>query len=421
MSAPTSPENSRPSDPTSPAMSDPTSAAMSDPASPAMPVPNSPAASSPSAQSASAAHSCDIAVIGGGAGGLAASIALARSLRSVVVIDAGQLRNESSAHAHNVLGNEGMNPRDLIAKGRAEAEEYGVTFVDTTVADVRRLESTDTATGEAHRLNEAAPGHRFELTTSAGAQISARRIIIATGSSDELPDVPGLAEGWGETVLHCPYCHGYEVRGQRIGVIGSTAMSYHQAMLFSQLSNRVTFIRHDAPAPDAQQTAMLESLGIEYVDATVTEVARAGAESVVSLEPADAFAGPDTADYADTADIISTADAATTGTVDAAGTADVAAAGATDAANEVVFDALTVGAYARANAELFTQLGGEVVEHPSGMGSYIPTQMGGQTDVPGVWAVGNGADISAMVVASAASGVLTGAQVNADLIMESLD
>lgn len=204
MSAPTSPENSRPSDPTSPAMSDPTSAAMSDPASPAMPVPNSPAASSPSAQSASAAQSFDIAVIGGGAGGLAASIALARSLRSVVVIDAGQLRNESSAHAHNVLGNEGMNPRDLIAKGRAEAEEYGVTFVDTTVADVRRLESTDTATGEAHRLNEAAPGHRFELTTSAGAQISARRIIIATGSSDELPDVPGLAEGWAKQSSTAP-------------------------------------------------------------------------------------------------------------------------------------------------------------------------------------------------------------------------
>jgi thioredoxin reductase (NADPH) len=340
------------------------------------------------------AHTFEVAVIGGGAGGLAASVALARSLRSVVVIDAGQPRNSSSPHAHNLLGNEGINPRDLIAKGRAEAEGYGVTFVDATVTDARTIAANDAAGADPDAIvtdartiesdpnpAEAAAEHRFELTTSARVIIRAKRIIIATGLTDELPNIPGLAEGWGETVLHCPYCHGYEVRGQHIGVVGSTAMSYHQAMLFSQLSNGVTFIRHDAPEPDAEQTKMLDSLGIEYVDAHIAEVSHTEEGAVLALTANDARDG---------------------------------------SAPTRTFDALTVSAFARANSELFTQLGGTVADHPSGMGSYIPTHMAGQTDVPGVWAVGNSADVSAMVVASAASGVLAGAQVNADLIMSSI-
>ncbi|MGZ1491894.1 NAD(P)/FAD-dependent oxidoreductase [Brevibacterium sediminis] len=335
------------------------------------PVNSQPTAPDSSAESAQ--DSFDVAVIGGGAGGLAASIALARSLRSVVVIDAGQLRNSSSAHAHNVLGHEGIRPQDLVAKGRAEAEEYGVAFIESTVQQARTIDSEPNPAKEA-------PHDRFELTTSAGVNAKARRIIIATGLSDELPNIPGLAEGWGDTVLHCPYCHGFEVRGQRIGVIGTTAMSYHQAMLFSQLSDHVSFIRHNAPAPDSEQTAMLDTLGIEFIDSTVTEVARTESGTVVSL----------------------------------------AAAESADEAESLSFDALTVGAYGRANADLFSQLGGEVVAHPSGMGTYIPTQMAGQTDVPGVWAVGNSADVSAMVVASTASGVMAGAHVNADLIMERL-
>ncbi|TGD32135.1 NAD(P)/FAD-dependent oxidoreductase [Brevibacterium sp. S22] len=332
------------------------------------------AESRPRASSAeSAQNTFDVAVIGGGAAGLAASIALARSLRSVVVIDAGQLRNSSSAHAHNVLGHEGIRPQDLVAKGRTEAEDYGVTFIDATVTRAHTHDSDS-------RPAEEAPQHRFELAISTGVEVRARRIVIATGLSDELPEIPGLAEGWGDTVLHCPYCHGYEVRGQRIGVIGTTAMSYHQAMLFSQLSDHVSFIRHTAPAPDSEQEAMFDTLGIEYIDSTVTEVARAESGTVVSL----------------------------------------AAGEPADGANALTFDALTVGAYARADADLFSQLGGEVVAHPSGMGTFIPTQTAGQTDVPGVWAVGNSADVSAMVVASTASGVLAGAHINADLIMESL-
>lgn len=371
--------------------------------------------SSSESPSPSTLRTFEVAVVGGGAGGLAASIALARSLRSVVVIDAGQPRNVSSAHAHNVLGQEGINPHDLIAKGRAEAQAYGVTFIDDTAATVRTSDNDP-------RPAEAAPASRFELTTSAGVNVRSQRIILATGLTDELPDIPGLADGWGETVLHCPYCHGFEVRGQRIGIIGTTAMSYHQAMLFSQLSNRVTFIRHVAPAPDAEQSKMLSSLGIEFVDASLAEVARTNDETVVTVEADTTVAvgaktiGTET----ESAEMIVDVDAETPTSGSARTLAFDALAPASESDRTITFDALAVGGFARANTELFTQLGGTVVDHPSGMGTMIPTQMAGQTDVPGVWAVGNSADMSAMVVASMASGVMAGAHVNADLIMESI-
>lgn len=323
----------------------------------------------------------EVAVIGGGAGGLAASIVLARSLRSVVVIDAGSPRNAPSAHAHNVLGQEGINPLELVAKGRREAEEYGVRFVDATVVSA---EHTQQVPQESEAVG-------FILETSFGVSIEAKRVVIATGLTDVLPDIPGLSDGWGETVIHCPYCHGYEVRGERIGVIGTTAMSYHQAMLFSQLSDRVTFIRHDAPEPDEAQTRMLESLGITYVDAAVEAVVRTDSGTDVTLRSHTSSAAPRGNE-----------------------------AGATAENETMTVGALAVGPYFRANSEIYEQLGGTVADHPSGMGSSIPAEATGATAVPGVWAVGNSADISAMVVASATSGVLVGAQINAEFIMSSV-
>ncbi|GAA1813293.1 MULTISPECIES: NAD(P)/FAD-dependent oxidoreductase [Brevibacterium] len=344
----------------------------------------------------------DVAIVGGGAAGLATAIALARSLRRVVVIDAGSPRNRTSAHAHNVLGHEGISPLDLVAKGRTEAEGYGVTFIDAAVTGAQSTpaeaarphqenaptdvqapaEAAPTVTGAHSAPTEAARPHRFTLDTSAGVQVSAQHVVIATGITDELPDIPGLAEGWGDTVLHCPYCHGYEVRGQSIGVIGTTALSYHQAMMFSQLSDRVTFIRHAAPEPTAEQAAMLDNLGIAFVDAQVDAVHRTEAGTEVTLRSA------------------ATASALT--------------------ASAITLEALAVGPFFRANGEVFTQLGGTVVEDPSGMGSAITADPTGRTDVPGVWAVGNVADMSAMLGASAASGVRAGAMINYELIQSAL-
>ncbi|MCM1011412.1 FAD-dependent oxidoreductase [Brevibacterium sp. XM4083] len=428
----------------------------------------------------------DVAIVGGGAAGLATAIALARSLRQVVVIDAGSPRNRTSAHARNVLGHEGINPLDLVAKGRQEAEGYGVTFIDATVTGAQ---STDTEAARPHQENaptgghspaksaptvtgshsapaeaaptvtgthsapseaaptetgthsapaEAAPTHRFILDTTAGTRVTAQHVVIATGITDELPEIPGLAEGWGDTVLHCPYCHGYEVRGQSIGIIGTTALSYHQAMMFSQLSDRVTFIRHAAPNPTPEQAAMLDALGIAFVDAQIDAVHRTASGTEVTLRSA-AGASSINRPSADrshaTASEVAGAPSHATASDDRA-VSDTTAAGFTapevtaapehgaaasdDTASAITLDALVVGPFFRANGEVFSQLGGSVVEDPSGMGSSITADPTGRTDIPGVWAVGNVADMSAMLGASAASGVRAGAMINYELIQSAL-
>lgn len=351
----------------------------------------------------------EVAVVGGGAAGLAAAIALARSLRRVVVIDAGQPRNRTSAHAHNLLGNEGIDPLDLVDKGRAEAESYGVTFVDDTVITAVALDG-GSSPAEATAAGRSTIRPAFALDTARGTRVVAQHLIIATGLTDELPDIPGLAEGWGDTILHCPYCHGYEVRGQRIAVIGTTALSYHQAMMFSQLSDHIMFLRHEAPAPSEEQAAMLRTLGIEFVDAHVDGISRNGTATEITVEAA--------ASATDTT--VNQAASATDSTDGSSASRAELAEEATTSARELTVDAIAVGPFFRANSELFEQLGGTVVEDPSGMGSTIPTDPTGRTDIPGVWAVGNSADMSAMLGASAASGVKTGAMVNYELIQSRL-
>src|SRR5688500_4772703 len=138
----------------------------------------------------------DVVIIGGGAAGLSAAVALARSLRSVVVIDAGEPRNAPADGAHNLLGQEGIPPLELLEKGRREAEGYG--------AECRR----DRAVG----ARRSPIG--FEVDLAGGETVQARRMLLATGLVDVLPEVPGVSEFWGKSVLHCPYCHGWEVRGR---------------------------------------------------------------------------------------------------------------------------------------------------------------------------------------------------------------
>ena len=186
----------------------------------------------------------DVAIVGGGAAGLSAAVALARSLRSVVVVDAGEPRNAPAAGAHNVLAREGVSPLELLAAGRGEAEHYGAEICHDRAVAARRRDDV------------------FELDLASGGTVRARRLLLATGLIDELPDVPGVREFWGTSVLHCPYCHGWEVRGQRIGVLGTSPFSVHQTLLFRQLSADVTLFSHTMPDPGEEawdQLAALES------------------------------------------------------------------------------------------------------------------------------------------------------------------
>jgi thioredoxin reductase len=141
----------------------------------------------------------DVVVVGGGAAGLSAALVLARARRTVVVVDAGMSRNAPAAHMHGFLSRDGMPPSDLLAAGRAEVAGYGGCLIEDTVVGLE-------------------PG--FQVRLANGSLLRARRVLVATGLRDELPDLPGVRERWGRDLLHCPYCHGYEVRHQPLGVLG---------------------------------------------------------------------------------------------------------------------------------------------------------------------------------------------------------
>lgn len=297
----------------------------------------------------------DVAIVGGGPAGISAAIALARSRRNVVVIDAGEPRNAPAAHAHNVFSRDGASPLELIADARAQALGYGVVLLDDRADDVAR-----TSAGA------------FELTTAGGVTVRSRRILLASGLRDVLPAIPGLAEHWGDSVVHCPYCHGWEVRDRPIVVIGTTPRSGHQAMMFSRLSDDVVFVRHDTPA-DPEVEADLEALGVRVVDGRAAQLVddASGTLSGVLLEDG----------------------------------------------SELPAGAVAIGPSFEARTALYEQLGGTptVVD---GVGTIIAADMTGRTSVDGVWAAGNSADATAMVGASAAAGTMAGAALNMDLLLE---
>ena len=162
--------------------------------------------------------SYDVVVAGGGAAGLSGALMLARSRRSVVVIDAGAPRNAPAAGVHGFLSQDGIRPGELLERGRDEVRRYGGQVVPGEVGTVTREE------------------RGFTVTLATGRAVRARRLLVATGLADELPDIPGLRARWGRDVVHCPYCHGWEVRDQAIGVLASGPLSVHQALLFRQLS-----------------------------------------------------------------------------------------------------------------------------------------------------------------------------------------
>jgi thioredoxin reductase len=297
----------------------------------------------------------DVVVIGGGAAGLNGALQLARSRRSVLVVDAGQPRNRPAAAVHGLLGHDGVPPARLLARGRAEVRGYGGEVVAGEVTAV----GGDLAAG-------------FTVTLGDGRVVLARRLLVTSGLVDNLPDIPGLGERWGRDVVHCPYCHGWEVRDQPIGVLASGPTSVHQALLFRQLSDDVVYFRRGT-ALDGAAASRLAARGIRVVEGEVTAVVIAD-DSVAGVRLAD-------------------------GTV-------------------VARRALAVAARMTARAGFLADLGLKASEHPSGMGAHVPADPAGRTEVPGVWAAGNVTDLGAQVGAAAAAGALAGAVINAELVEE---
>ena len=302
-------------------------------------------------------ESYDVVVIGGGAAGLSGAVALARSRRSVLVVDAGEQRNSPADHVHNFLTRDGTPPAELYAAGRAEAARYGARAEAGKVTSLSR------------------DGELFRAEVN-GRTVTARRLLVATGLHDELPDVPGLAERWGIDVLHCPYCHGWEVRDKRAGILATGPGAVHQALLFRQLTPYVTVLRHTAAAFAAEQAEQLSALGIPVIDGLVGRV--------------------------------EAAEGRLTGARLADGT-------------RVALDVLIVAPRFAANADLLAPFGLATAEVSFGgqvFATRIAADPSGATSVPGIYVAGNVADPKAQVITSAAAGMMAGAAINMDLVAE---
>ncbi|MEW2221054.1 NAD(P)/FAD-dependent oxidoreductase [Streptomyces sp. NPDC006990] len=306
----------------------------------------------------------DTVVIGGGAAGLNGALMLARSRRSVVVVDSGTPRNTPAEGVHGLLGLDGVPPAELYGRGREEVRRYGGVLMP---GEVSRAEPADPS---------AAGDPRFTATLADGRTLTARRLLVATGLRDVLPDIPGLAEHWGRSVVQCPYCHGWEARDEPVGVLATGPASRHHALLFRQLTEDLVYFTRGAGL-DADSRARFDARGIRVVGTPVEQVVQDGDGGIAGVRLADG--------------------------------------------QVVARRVLAVATSMRARTEGLTGLGLPMEDLPEGMGRRFTADAAGATTVPGVWVAGNAADPTAQVGASAAAGALAGARINADLAAADTD
>jgi thioredoxin reductase len=291
----------------------------------------------------------DVVIVGGGAAGLSAALVLARARRSVLVVDSGAPRNAPAAHMQGFLSRDGMPPADLLAAGRAEIEQYG-----------GRIE-----TGLAVSASRASQS--FTVRLEGGEVVAARRLLVTTGLTDELPDIDGARERWGRDLLHCPYCHGYEVRDRPIAVIGGTPDAVQHALLIRQWSDDVVYFAHTDVITDAERRS-LTACAVGIVEGVVTRLVVTG-DRLTGIE--------------------------------------------VDGGVVIDREAAFVRPRMRANGDLLGQLGcalddrGWAVAGPSG-----------ETSVPGVWVAGNASNPRAQVITAAGEGSAAAIAINADLVAE---
>jgi thioredoxin reductase len=288
----------------------------------------------------------EVIVIGGSYAGLAATLQLARGRRRVLLIDAGVRRNRDASHSHGFLTRDGETPSAIADKGRSEVLAYPtVSLVESTAEAVARTE------------------RGFAVMLANGERHEAERLILALGVIDELPDIPGVAERWGRSIYHCPYCHGYELDGGPIGVIATHPMSAHQATMLSDWGPTTYFTRGFDPT--AEERAAIERRGTKIEPAAVAAI-----EDRAAVRLADGRALP--------------------------------------------FAGLFLMPRTRVAGDLVAQLGLEMEEGPAGR--FIKTDMMKATSVKGVFACGDAALAMGSVTFSVADGARAGFGAHASLI-----
>ena len=301
----------------------------------------------------------EVVVVGGGAAGLSAALVLGRARRRTLVVDAGEPRNAPAAHLQGFLSRDGMPPAEFLAVGREEIARYGVELVRDRAVGATR----DDAGG-------------FAETLAGGRTVRARQQLVATALKDELPPVPGVAERFGRDVLHCPYCHGWEVRDQAFGVLATTPMSVHQALMVTQWSKDVTLFLHQVEETELTDDDLrrLATAGVRVVPGEVAGL-RIEDDRLTGVRLAD-------------------------GSVHDR-------------------EALFVAPRPVPRNDLFVGLGAELTETP--FGAYPVIDERGLTTVPGLWAAGNASGFAEQVVNAASRGYRAGAAINGELLFAVLD
>jgi thioredoxin reductase len=291
----------------------------------------------------------DVVIIGGGAAGLSAALVLSRARRRVLVVDAGTPRNAPAAHLHGYLSRDGLPPTELLAIGRDEVRGYGGTVCDGSVRELVRC------------------GSGFAVLLSNGRRVSARRLLVATGLRDELPDIPGLRERWGRDVLHCPYCHGYEVRDQQLGVLGGAPEAIRYAQIVRQWAQDVVFFAPAGTLTNADRSQLV-ARAIGIVEGTVSRI----------LVSDDRLCGVELAD-----------------------------------GRTVRRAAVFVPPRFVPHNDVLAGLGCAIDDR-----GWVVTGPDGRTSVPGVWVAGNVANPRAQLITAAGEGSAAAIAINADLVDE---
>lgn len=296
----------------------------------------------------------DAIIVGGSFAGLAAALQLARARRNVLVIDAGLPRNRFASESHGVLGHDGKPGSQLLAEARQQLLAYPTAKVFSGL--VSRVQA-----GEAGFVVEAEDGLRW---------FTGRRLLLATGVADVLPEIPGLRERWGQTVVHCPYCHGYEIGGGSIGVVGTGPMSVHQAQMFADWGDVTLFTQGVVEVSPEEQVLL--------------------AARKVRVEPSP-IAG-------------------------LLGTAPALEGALLQDGRRVAIKALLVGTQVRMASPLAEALGCAFDDSP--FGPIVRIDAWGMTSVDGVYAAGDMARVPHSITFATASGVAAGIRLHSSLITE---
>lgn len=291
----------------------------------------------------------EVVIVGGSYAGLSAAMALGRSLRRVLVIDSGLPCNRQTPHSHNFITQDGVAPAAIAAAAREQVLAYPtVAWKQGLVTEARR------------------EGDGFVIGTETGDRFTALKLLFATGISDQLPELPGFAECWGISVLHCPYCHGYEVHGKKLGILAKGDMAFEYVRLIHQWSKNIVLLSNGPSGLSAAQRDKLQEYQIRVIESAVTGLEQEGGY-IRAVALADGTAEP--------------------------------------------VDALFHRPAFKQHSSLPIELGCVLTDH-----GYLQADDMGKTNVPGVFVVGDAVSMMRSVAAAVAGGNKAGAWINKELV-----